>query len=88
MKATVEFQWITIGEVRFDEQGKLEFPRLPSSPGAYALRFAGAGAPTKYIGETDNLQRRVSQYRTPGPSQLTNIRLNQGIHDHLGPDNS
>lgn len=84
MKATVEFQWTTIGEVQLDEQGKLRCPRSPSKPGVYAFRFVGPeAAATKYIGEPDNLQRRVAHYRNPGPTQATNIRLNQRIHTHL-----
>jgi hypothetical protein len=29
-----------------------------------------------YIGETDRLRRRFQHYRTPGPTQATNLRLN------------
>jgi len=83
MKAAVEFQWTTVGEVRLDDEGKLAFPRLLSKAGVYVFRFVGAETATKYIGETDNLQRRVAHYRHPGPSQLTNIRLNERMRSHL-----
>jgi hypothetical protein len=33
-----------------------------------------------YIGEADKLARRMQQYRAPGPSQPTNIRLNAELH--------
>ena len=38
--------------------------------------FTGADGIHLYIGETDSLNRRFQQYRTPGPTQTTNIRLN------------
>ena len=36
-----------------------------------------------YIGETDELRRRFQHYRTPGPSQKTNIRMNEEFHRHF-----
>jgi hypothetical protein len=83
MKTAVEFQWTEVGEVRLGDDGKLAFPRLLFKPGVYAFRFAGHEPATMYIGETDNLQRRVAHYRNPGPTQSTHIRLNQRIRNHL-----
>ena len=41
----------------------------------YRFRLDGvAQSISTYIGESDNLQRRSSGYRNPGPSQKTNIR--------------
>ncbi len=34
---------------------------------------------TVYVGESDNLRRRISHYRNPGPTQRTNIRINDRI---------
>lgn len=44
-----------------------------------------AGArPQVYIGETDNLRRRLSSnYRSPGPSQQTSLRVNAHLRAHL-----
>ncbi len=46
----------------------------------------GAGVrPRDYIGETDNLRRRLSSnYRNPGPSQQTSLRINRLLREHLG----
>ena len=83
MKVCIEFNWEDVGEVRLDSTAKLEFPRLSTRPGVYASRFIGQDRPTIYIGETENIQRRIAHYRNPGPSQQTNIRLNQKIRSHL-----
>jgi hypothetical protein len=37
-----------------------------------------------YVGETDRLWRRLQHYRTPGPSQATNHRLNRVMTELLG----
>ncbi len=37
-----------------------------------------------YVGETDRLRRRFQHYRTPGPSQATNLRLNKLMTELLG----
>lgn len=36
-----------------------------------------------YVGETDNLQRRLAYYRNPGPTQATNQRLHTRMVEHL-----
>ncbi|WP_434453547.1 GIY-YIG nuclease family protein [Lentzea sp. E54] len=63
---------------------KLVFPRLPSVAAIYRLTFANsAGRPRIYIGETDNLRRRVGNYRNPGPTQQTSQRLHDELVRHL-----
>lgn len=74
---TVAWDWQPCGLVTLAE-GKLLFPRAPSTPGVYRLTFQddrGQDAGV-YVGEADLLRRRFQQYRTPGPSQQTNLRLN------------
>ena len=83
MNVGVEFRWNEAGKVRLDIAGKPEFPKLPAEPGIYALLFSGVAGTTVYIGEAENLQRRVAHYRNPGPSQATNIRLNERMRSHL-----
>ncbi|MGO8976324.1 MAG: hypothetical protein ACLQNV_22725 [Steroidobacteraceae bacterium] len=73
---TIKFEWSALARVGLDPQGKLAFPRAPSQPGLYRFEFDGAKGRQEYIGETDTLDRRFQHYRTPGPSQSTNIRLN------------
>ena len=71
MQVSVEFSWQEIGALRL-EDGKLRFPNAPDAPGAYCFDLGNHF----YIGETDRLRRRFQHYRTPGPSQPTNLRLN------------
>lgn len=75
VNVSVDYVWQRAGEVRFDELQKLVFPRVPQKPGLYRFDFDGSQGPTAYIGETDLLPRRLQHYRTPGPSQATNVRL-------------
>jgi hypothetical protein len=79
MKVTVEFDWGDIGEVRV-EAGKLRFPDAPEIPGIYRFVLIRGQAERLYIGETDRLRRRFQHYRTPGPTQPTNVRLNTVIY--------
>ena len=65
------------GPIRRDSDGKIKFPTFRACGGLYRFlvrRFDGSRA--TYVGETDNLQRRFSHYRNPGPTQLTNVRIN------------
>jgi hypothetical protein len=86
MKIGVLFQWIDSGEIRLDSAAKPEFPKLSAIPGVYAFRFVGKKETTVYIGEAENLRRRAAHYRNPGPSQITNIRLNEKMRSHLAAD--
>jgi len=83
----LRLQWRAIGQVEIDDQSKLRFPRVSTAPGIYRFRISRTGG-TKalYIGESDNLQRRFSHYRTPGPTQQTNLRISALLLDLLGTD--
>jgi hypothetical protein len=73
-----------LGRVIVDEKGKLKFPRVPARPGLYRFKLRAAGdAESVYIGESDNVQRRFGHYRTPGPGQRTNLRLNDLFREIL-----
>jgi hypothetical protein len=64
--------------------GKIGFPKAPSAPGLYQFKVFGRdGTHAIYVGETDNVQRRFVHYRNPGPTQLTNLRLNSLFADLL-----
>ncbi len=80
----VEFEWRPLGNVTL-QAGKLLFPQVSEAPGIYRfdLYSSDRGA-TTYIGQTDRLRRRFQHYRTPGPSQPTNVRLNKLVVDLLG----
>ena len=83
IKLTVEFEWQPIGSVELDGSGRLVLPKVPLRPGLYRFELDRGGEQTMYIGETDQLIRRFQHYRTPGPSQSTNIRFNALIHETL-----
>jgi hypothetical protein len=74
---TVAFEYLDAGRVVLDESDRVRCPTLPAQPGIYRFVFQAAnGTMTTYIGETDNLARRMTNYRLPGPAQPTNVRLN------------
>jgi hypothetical protein len=76
--------WTAAGSVRQDPDGKIRFPALKKCSGLYRFlvnRIDGSRA--VYVGESDNLQRRFTHYRNPGPSQTTNIRINTLFVDVL-----
>lgn len=74
MRVAVEFSWREIGAITV-EGGKLRFPIAPEAPGIDRFDLGDR----VYIGEADRLRRRFQHYRTPGPSQATNLRLNTVI---------
>lgn len=82
----IKFEWKALGRVGLDPQSKLTFPRAPSRPGLYRFEFDGAKGRQEYIRETDMLNRRFQHYRTPGPSQSTNIRLNALMRGAINSD--
>lgn len=82
---SVRFAWQSLGAVTLDDAGKVTFPRpLPAVPGLYRLRFTGGDVERFYIGETDNVRRRLgTNYRSPGPRQRTSLRVNEALATHL-----
>lgn len=86
----VWLQWLDGGTVMLDASGKLAFGGLEATPGLYRMRLAGdvtGQRPRVYIGESDNLRRRLSgNYRTPGPRQQTSLRINALLREHLRAD--
>jgi hypothetical protein len=87
VRVGVSFTWRDVGTLSLDEAGKPTFPALPRSPGLYRLMFVGGllERARVYVGETDNLHRRLSSnYRNPGPSQQTSLRVNALLRSHIG----
>lgn len=80
---SVEFNWTHLGMLALDETSKLVFPKAPLCPGLYRFDFEDREAPAAYIGQSDQVARRFQHYRTPDPSQKTNIRLNQIMRDRI-----
>lgn len=69
--------WTPFGQVQSEPTGKIRFPAAKQVGGLYRFRvFYSSGERAVYVGETDNLERRFAHYRNPGPTQVTNIRIN------------
>jgi len=79
----ISMRWKRLGEVVLDENGKLCFPKCPEVPALYRLRLSGPIDTRHYIGEAINLRRRFGNYRNPGPTQATSLRINEVLRTHL-----
>jgi hypothetical protein len=82
----LHFHWVEAGPITLDMPGRLQFPAMPSRPGIYRITRLGRPGQTRprvYVGEADVLSRRMAGYRTPGPSQTTNIWMNEALVTHL-----
>lgn len=81
--AAVSFSWRSAGPVVL-EDGELRFPELPAVGGVYRFTLTPRDAQAStYVGETDNLARRMTHYRRPGPSQPTNQRMQLRLTETL-----
>ena len=78
--------WRRIGEVRIDHKMRLEFPPTPLGPAVYRFSVRTAQGKSLYVGEAEEISRRLQHYRTPGPTQQTNRRLNTIMIDCLEAD--
>jgi len=83
---TIRFEWLDAGTIDLDSSNKPVFDRLPSEPGVYRFSFTDADGRLVgvYVGESDNLARRMGHYRNPGPTQPTNQRIHARILQVLG----
>ena len=77
------YEWITVVQ---DDETPYRFPLAINRSGPYAIPAVYRWLPFRqrpgdlqraYIGESENLARRVCGYLKPGPSQKTNIRMRQ-----------
>ena len=75
--------WKQLGAITLDDDMKLSFPDAPAIPALYRLRLSSAIGTRHYIGEAVNLRRRFGNYRNPGPTQQTSIRINEVLSTHL-----
>lgn len=82
--AAVRFEWRAAGPFTMAD-GRPKAAALPAVPGLYRFSFMSKDGRTVgvYVGETDNLQRRMAHYRNPGPSQATNQRLHARMVEHM-----
>lgn len=84
LTCALRLKWKPTGRVVMDQSGKPRFPAVPAAPGLYRLRLrTSEGKESKYIGESDNIQRRFGNYRNPGPTQQTSLRINKVVRELL-----
>jgi hypothetical protein len=76
IRTSVAYEWQSAGQVQVVGD-KLSPPVLPPRPGIYRFKIDSNNGISYYVGETDNLFRRMGHYRNPGPSQPTNIRMSE-----------
>lgn len=74
--------WRVLGRVIIDK-GKPAFPVVGSGPAVYRFLLTEANTQQQYVGETSNLARRFGHYRNPGPTQWTNLRINEVFRNAL-----
>jgi hypothetical protein len=86
VRVTVDLEWRSVGTVELGGDDSLRFPSMPVEPGIYRFAVSGRERSAVYIGEADNLKRRMQHYRTPGPTQPTNRRLNDELRRVLTAD--
>jgi len=74
MRVCGVFDWAEPARaVTGDEAGSLVFPPVPGGPAIYRLAFQRADNHTIYVGETDNMRRRMGSraWSRPVPSSPT-----------------
>ncbi len=81
ISASINLSWRPIGRIVFDSGEKLVFPNsAPALPGIYRLLARSTdGKFSHYVGESDNLKRRFTNYRNPGPTQQTSKRIHKWL---------
>lgn len=75
-------QWQLLGRIT-SQNSRLSFPTPPSKPGLYRFRVRRGNRESVYYGESENLARRFTNYRNPGPTQQTNVRVNAHFAEML-----
>jgi hypothetical protein len=93
IEARIWFEWHRAGRVTLDTAGFPQFPPMPRLPGLYRFDFGGdaAGVRTLYIGESEDLRNRVSQYRNAkkdGGRNRTSRRIHLEVVAHLSAGGS
>ena len=79
-----QLRWRRLGQIVRSPDGGLVFPVAPLAAGLYRFVVRLGNRTTIYVGESVNLSRRFGNYRRPGPTQQTNIRLNAVLLEALG----
>ncbi|WP_156419757.1 MULTISPECIES: DUF7662 domain-containing protein [unclassified Sphingopyxis] len=79
----LSFDWMTLGEVALDGNGGLQFPTATTDAGLYRIRINLAGRSRFYVGESQSLRGRFSNYRSGSKGQQTSRRIHLLLKDAL-----
>jgi hypothetical protein len=83
VRVVVEFDWEEFGQVGLLPTGRLAIPIVPAKPGIYRFRVMGDAGTEVYIGETDNLRRRMQGNYASTHTGATNVRVRELLLTHL-----
>lgn len=84
MECRLAMEWLPLGKLTATQDGRLTFPRVNDVPAIYRFRIRGAnGTERSYVGEAVNLKRRFGNYRNPGSTQQTSLRINAILKEAL-----
>lgn len=87
LNCSLSLRWSLMGRLSLDDNGRVIFPDVESTAGLY--RFSARypdGRLANYIGESENLRRRFGNYRNPGPTQRTSLRINCWLKELLNDE--
>ncbi len=73
---TLRFRWRRLGTVAQGDDRRLVFPAAPVAAGLYRMIVRVGNRTNVYVGEAVNLKRRFGNYRLPGATQQTSLRIN------------
>jgi hypothetical protein len=73
--------WVEAGPVTICEHGAPLFPMLPRAPGLYRIRLSDGRV---YIGQAQDLRRRLGEYRRPTKGNEGEHVMHHEIKDALG----
>lgn len=82
-QVSLSFEWMTLGEVALDENGGLQFPSAPTDAGLYRIRINLVGLSRFYVGESQSLRGRFSNYRSGSKGQQTSHRIHMLLKEAL-----
>ncbi len=77
-------EWQPLGKLTATNGGRLTFPSVHAVPAIYRFRIRDTkGIERSYVGEAVNLKRRFGNYRNPGSTQQTSLRIHGILKEAL-----
>lgn len=85
---TLQLRWQRLGAVILGKDHKLIFPAAPAEAGLYRIIVRMKNLTSVYVGEAVKLKRRFGNYRLPGSTQKTSVRINALLVETLAQGGS